>query len=450
MANKSVIKHSAAVQITNKINLLQRRAWNILLANAYNELPSNKKYFEVNVRDLMNVLGLKKSENIVYIKEMVEALMNCVIKWNVLGKDKKNIWRAHTLISGVELKEGEGILKYSYDPMLRDLLYNPRIYAKISLSMQNKFNSKHALALYELSVDYFMVKKNVGETPTIELEEFRELMGILQGQYESFKDLNKFVIKPAIKEINKKSDLWAELKYIKTGRKVTALKIFIKPNPNNKNPLINETIQKINTKSIPIEIQAQVIESEIKKESPQEETENFKKLTSYFCLSQGQAKNVIKDYKEEHIQNCLNYVEEKYKKGEIKNIASYTLEVLKHENINIKSQFDTEIQEQQKEKKLLEAKKGFMESLEREYSIYTQKEVIRFKETLSDAKLETLRNEVRQELEEKHRDDKFKDMLFDSYLRSKLKNLAGIPSLEEWQKIRIEEFEKKYNSSVSN
>ena len=34
-----VIKASPAIQIQSRISLLQRRAWNVLLANAYNELP---------------------------------------------------------------------------------------------------------------------------------------------------------------------------------------------------------------------------------------------------------------------------------------------------------------------------------------------------------------------------------------------------------------------------
>ena len=39
---QEVIKHSAAIHIQNNITLLQRRAWNILLANAYDELPNEK------------------------------------------------------------------------------------------------------------------------------------------------------------------------------------------------------------------------------------------------------------------------------------------------------------------------------------------------------------------------------------------------------------------------
>jgi hypothetical protein len=39
-----VIKASGAIQIENNITLLQRRAWNLLLANAYDELPTQEKH----------------------------------------------------------------------------------------------------------------------------------------------------------------------------------------------------------------------------------------------------------------------------------------------------------------------------------------------------------------------------------------------------------------------
>ena len=448
MANKSVIKHSAAVGITNKINLLQRRAWNILLENAYYDLPSDKKSFKVNVRDLMNALNLKKSENMTYVKEMVEALMNCVIKWNVLGKDKKNIWRAYTLISGVELIEGEGILNYSYDPMLRELLYNPDLYARISLSMQNKFQSKHSLALYELCADYFIRKRKYGETPIINLEEFRVLMGIEENKYSEFKILNRAVIKPAFKEINKKSDLWADLEYIKAGRLVTGLKIYIKPNPNNKNSLLLENGIKQGLETIKIEYQVNESETKIESHETEKNPYLFNKLTSHFCLSSDQAKDTINNFSEDHIIKSLNYVEEKYKNGKIKNIAAYTLTILNQDEINTQSQFDFEMQEQKKNKQLLEAKKRFIESLDREYSAYTQKEVKRFKETLSEAKLESLENEVRQEIKKKYLDQNKKNpfgekITFNLTLKNKLIVLAGITSFDEWKKTKIEEFEKK-------
>ena len=43
-AKQEVIKHSAAIQIENNMTLLQRRAWNALLYNAYNELDKKEEH----------------------------------------------------------------------------------------------------------------------------------------------------------------------------------------------------------------------------------------------------------------------------------------------------------------------------------------------------------------------------------------------------------------------
>ena len=70
-----VIKASPAIQIQSKITHLQRRAWNILLANAYNELP-DKEVHVVSIAELAAKLGFD-SNNHDHLKEMLRALRNC-------------------------------------------------------------------------------------------------------------------------------------------------------------------------------------------------------------------------------------------------------------------------------------------------------------------------------------------------------------------------------------
>ena len=48
---QEVIKHSAAIQIENNMTLLQRRAWNALLFNAYNELDKKEEH-QISLRYL--------------------------------------------------------------------------------------------------------------------------------------------------------------------------------------------------------------------------------------------------------------------------------------------------------------------------------------------------------------------------------------------------------------
>ena len=140
MTEKHVIKHSATVQITNTISLLQRKAWNILLANAYDRLPK-QDFFEVDIYELIEVLQFGKTNN-EYLKESLKALMQSVVEWDVINKSGDKVWKASVLLANVEILGNT--LIYSYSPMLKKMLYHPETYAKISLAMQNRFSSKYA------------------------------------------------------------------------------------------------------------------------------------------------------------------------------------------------------------------------------------------------------------------------------------------------------------------
>ena len=217
------IKASPAIQIQSKITHLQRRVWNVLLANAYDELP-NQDIHRVSVAELAKSLGFN-SHNEDYLKETLEALVDCIVKWNVLGKDKKERWGVAALLASAEIEKG--ICTYSFAAHLRYKLYNPRIYTKLNLRLQNRFTSRYALILWEICFDYFDTARNHGETPFIPLNTFKELMGIALDDYPTFKTLNQRVIKPAIKEINELTDFFVEVEQKRVGRRIGELKFKI-------------------------------------------------------------------------------------------------------------------------------------------------------------------------------------------------------------------------------
>ena len=217
------IKASPAIQIQSKITHLQRRVWNVLLANAYDELP-NRDIHRVSVAELAKSLGFN-SHNEDYLKETLEALVDCIVKWNLLGKDKKERWGVAALLASAEIENG--ICTYSFAAHLRYKLYNPRIYTKLNLRLQNRFTSRYALILWEICFDYFDTARNQGETPFIPLDTFKELMGIALDDYPTFKTLNQRVIKPAIKEINGLTNFFVEIEHKRIGRKIGELKFSI-------------------------------------------------------------------------------------------------------------------------------------------------------------------------------------------------------------------------------
>ena len=218
-----LIKASPAIQIQSKMTLLQRRAWNVLLANAYDELP-NTDIYRVSVAELAAKLGFN-SKNESYLAEILEALVDYKVKWNLLDKDKEEEWGVAVLLASVNIKDG--ICTYGFAPHLRLKLHNPRIYAKLNLRLQNRFKSQYALVLWEVCFDYFDADRDQGETPFISIQSFKELLGLGKDDYPVFSEFNRSVIKPAIKEINDLTDYHVEVEQKRIGRSIAELKFRI-------------------------------------------------------------------------------------------------------------------------------------------------------------------------------------------------------------------------------
>ena len=218
-----VIKASPAIQIQSKISLLQRRAWNVLLANAYNDLP-DKDIHSVSMVELAAKLGFD-SKNQEYLKDMLRSLRSCEVEWNLLNKDNKQVWGVASLLASAEIENG--ICTYGFAPHLRLKLHNPRVYAKLNLRLQNQFTSRYALILWELCFDYFDTDRDQGETPFMPLATFKELIGLKADEYPVFGFLNRDVIKPAVKEINDLTDYLVEVEQKRLVRRVAELKFRI-------------------------------------------------------------------------------------------------------------------------------------------------------------------------------------------------------------------------------
>jgi len=224
---RQVIKHSSAIQIGTRngdISLVQRKCFNVLLAHAYDDLL-NKTTHKMPLGDLCRYLNFD-SNNTKHLKDALRGLVNATVEWNILGADRQQNWGVAALLAEVQIVNGFCI--WEYTSTLRKLLYNPTVYLRINLSLQNKFSSKHALTLYENIYFYYRKSDSFGETPWIQIDVLRKLLSIRDSEYKQFKSLNNLVIKTAVSEINNKTDLQVDTEYKRNGRKVDAIKFYVK------------------------------------------------------------------------------------------------------------------------------------------------------------------------------------------------------------------------------
>jgi len=370
LEKKEVIKHSGAIQVSaNQISLLQRKIWNVLLANAFDDLLSKDEY-SIKIKDLAEILKFD-SNDIELVKEAVTKMQKVLVQWNVLEKDDE-AWISSQFLGEVNITKQSGVIWYTWGKYLREKLCNPTMYAKINLAIQSRFKSKYSLVLYELCVDYFIKKQGKGETPWINIEDFKKLMGVENDKYcQEYKRLNDFVIKKAVKEVNEKSDIFVAIDVKKEARKVVALKFHIAPTPRSNNLL---------TRLIKAPKQGELSF----KPEDEEKKELYERMTRAFTLSDRQAQEILSTMHDfEEVKEILDMVERRIKRNEIMNIGAYTYKALKDQYqprksiiaIEREQEAEARVNEEKRKAKEKEIINGLTEEYEG-YKIKTTKEYI--------------------------------------------------------------------------
>ena len=224
LRRSSVKKNVAAIHVSGKLSLLQRKLSNVLLLNAYDALTTRPKH-AIDARTLCTMIGYN-SNDMETLKGALRGLAETVAEWDMLDEKGRQEWGVSALLSYAKLKGG--ICEYAYSPALAEKLHDPKVFALINLNIQRRFTSGHALALYENC--YRFVR--TGSTGWWSLDLFRRLMGVDgSAYYGTYKHLNAKIIKPAVAEVNKSSNILIEPEVRKMGRTVTDIRFLIKENP---------------------------------------------------------------------------------------------------------------------------------------------------------------------------------------------------------------------------
>ncbi|MEP0961991.1 MAG: replication initiation protein [Roseobacter sp.] len=224
LRRSTVKKHVAAIHVSGKLTLLQRKLSNVLLLNAYDTLMQAQS-FRMDARTLCMMIGYN-SNDFETLKASLRGLAETVAEWDMLDASGQQEWGVSSLLSYAKLKGG--VCEYAYSPALAEKLADPKVFALINLNIQRRFTSGHALALYENCYRFH----RTGSTGWWPLETFRRLMGVEDSAYyEVYKHLNAKIIKPAVSEVNRTSNIVIEPEVRKQGRAVTDIRFVIKPNP---------------------------------------------------------------------------------------------------------------------------------------------------------------------------------------------------------------------------
>ena len=194
--------------------------------------PNDKEFltFTIESGHLAEILEIDKKSALRELELVIARLMSRVIKINT-----PTGWKMYQWVKNAELEGNIVSLKFHDDlkPYLLALKASGN-FTQTRLGIAVSFKSLYTIRIYQLLREYESKRMTYFE---FSLEEFRNmLLGDKSKKYPLFKDLKKYSINVAKKELETKdpdtgfftSDLSFNLETRRTGRKISHLKFIIK------------------------------------------------------------------------------------------------------------------------------------------------------------------------------------------------------------------------------
>ena len=216
----TIVKPSELIDIVEMtpLTLADRRIYNLLLGNAWNDMFVKEKHTIRNTK-LEQYVNSKNQDTLTSLRRLMSAIVRIRIPKNKNGREAIR----QIPLLGVNETETLGIVSYKFSSELIQVIKDSNAFARLSTEVMFKFTSKYALALYEFTEKRKNLKHINYEVLTV--EELRKIMGVANGKLKTFGHFNSKALKPALKEISFYSDCQLEAETIRTGKIATHIKL---------------------------------------------------------------------------------------------------------------------------------------------------------------------------------------------------------------------------------
>lgn len=213
--NLVAYKSNALIEASYKLTLQEQRIL-LMCIGKLNPLAENpNKTFQLTANEFYLAfpdMGRKHAER--HLKDAVDRLWDRTISISWKSNKEEIRW----IQRKAKYFDGEGKLEISFsDYIMPYLTQLTQQFTAIAVKNVSALKRTYSIRIYELLMQF----KKTGDR-LITVDDFRSMLG-LEDKYSEFRALNQLVLKPAVKELNEKSDLIVSVDTVKNGRAVVAL-----------------------------------------------------------------------------------------------------------------------------------------------------------------------------------------------------------------------------------
>lgn len=221
MKDGLIVKANDLIEARYSLNLNEQK----IIIYAVSELDRNKENFNVlklKTKDFMELLGTSQFRY-TEIKGIVKGLMKKQLSIETQEFDLVVNW-----VSSIKYIKDTGIIELEFsDNLVPYLLQLKEKFTRYQLKNILYLKNKYSIRMYELLKQYESIGKR-----TFTIVELKKILSITD-KYKDFRNLEKWVIKPSIKEINEYTDLNILYTKNKKGRSIESLSFTIQSKEKN-------------------------------------------------------------------------------------------------------------------------------------------------------------------------------------------------------------------------
>jgi hypothetical protein len=181
-----------------------RKLWVFLLHAVFDEL-GDKPMHSLSVREINAVFReVGGDHSTKWLWESARRLANTVAEWKTMcesGDERfEELGVGALLFANLSKKSrSTGSLTFGFPPNLIPIIKEPMRFARLRVHFLLKLSGKYAVTLYEILEGY--VNRRDGRCE-VSIDDLRIWLKVPEGSYKTWKDLRRWVIDPAVKQIN--------------------------------------------------------------------------------------------------------------------------------------------------------------------------------------------------------------------------------------------------------
>ncbi len=227
MKPELIVKDNALINASYNLDLVEQRLILLAIVEARESgkgINANDP-LTVHAESYINQFGVHRNTAYQALKDACDDLFARQFSYQSLSEKGNVINHKSRWVSEVAYVDNEAVVRLIFSPAIVPLITRlEEQFTKYEIQQISNLSSAYAVRLYEILIAW----RSTGQTPLIDLHDFRNKIGVLDTEYKRMYDFKKYVLDIALKQVNQHTDITVKVEQHKTGRSITGFSFNFK------------------------------------------------------------------------------------------------------------------------------------------------------------------------------------------------------------------------------